>query len=68
MGLMDGDVTIWYQSQGFNAKPRGPNKWSLDPSFREEIMSRGLILNLRMFLSANMLLGHVRRLGEVAVE
>jgi hypothetical protein len=29
----------------------GPNKWSLDPRFREEIESGELILNFRMFLS-----------------
>jgi hypothetical protein len=46
----------------------GPDKWSLDPRFREEIVSGGLISNLRMFLSAKGLLGHVRSSGEVAVE
>jgi hypothetical protein len=42
----------------------GLDKWSLDPRFREEIVSGGLISNLRMFLSANGLLGHVRSSGE----
>jgi hypothetical protein len=46
----------------------GLDKWSLDPRFREEIVSGGLISNLRMFLSAKGLLGHVRSSGEVAVE
>jgi hypothetical protein len=35
----------------------GPDKWSLDPRFREEIVSGGLISNLRLSLSAKELLG-----------
>jgi hypothetical protein len=46
----------------------GPDNWSLDPRFQEEIVSGGLISNLIMFLSANRLLGHVQGSGEVAVE
>ena len=46
----------------------GPDKWSLDPRFREEIVSRRLILNLRMFMGANGLLSHVQSSREVAVE
>jgi hypothetical protein len=46
----------------------GPDKWSLDPRFREKIVSRGLISNLIMFLGANGLLSRVRSLGEVVVE
>ena len=46
----------------------GLDKWSLEPRFQEEIVSRGLISKLRMFLSANGLLSHVRSSGEVAVE
>jgi hypothetical protein len=33
----------------------GSDKWCLDPRFQEEIVSGGLILNLRMFLSAKVL-------------
>jgi hypothetical protein len=44
------------------------DKRSLDPRFREEIVSRRLILNLRMFMGANGLLSHVRSSREVAVE
>jgi hypothetical protein len=40
----------------------GPDKWSLDPRFREEIVSRRLISNLRLSLSAKELLGHVTKL------
>jgi hypothetical protein len=57
MGLMVGDVTIWYQSHVSTLSLDGPDKWSLDPRFREEIVSGGLISNLRMFLSAKGLLG-----------
>ena len=40
----------------------GPDKWSLNPRFREEIVSRGLISDLRMFLSVNELLASVIKL------
>jgi hypothetical protein len=40
----------------------GPDKWSLDPRFREEIVSGGLISNLRLSLSAKELLGRVTKL------
>jgi hypothetical protein len=40
----------------------GSDKWSLDPRFREEIVSEGLISNLRLSLSAKELLGHVTKL------
>jgi hypothetical protein len=46
----------------------GPDKWSLDPRFREEIESEGLISNLRMCLSANGLPDVLRSSGGVAVE
>jgi hypothetical protein len=40
----------------------GPDKWSLDPRFLEEIVSGGLISDLRMFLSDKGLLGRVTKL------
>jgi hypothetical protein len=40
----------------------GPDKWYLDPRFQEEIMSGGLISNLRLSLSAKELLGRVTKL------
>jgi hypothetical protein len=46
----------------------GLDKWSLDPRFREEIVFGGLISNLRMFLTANGLLGHVQSSRGLAVE
>jgi hypothetical protein len=39
----------------------GLDKWSLDPRFQEEIVSGGLILNLRLSLSSK-LLGCVMKL------
>jgi hypothetical protein len=61
---VDGPGTLQY---GIRAMfPRlsldGPDKWSLDPRFREEIVSGGLISDLRMFLSAKGLLGRVTKL------
>jgi hypothetical protein len=44
------------------------DKWYLDARFREEIVYGGLISNMRMFLSANRLLGCVQSSREVAVE
>jgi hypothetical protein len=40
----------------------GPDKWSLDRGFEKEIVSGGLISDLRMFLSVNGLLDHVTKL------
>jgi hypothetical protein len=39
--LMVGDVTFWYQSQGSSIEPGWANKWSCEPRFQVEIVSRG---------------------------
>jgi hypothetical protein len=48
----------------FNVEPGwAMDKWSLDRGFEKEIVSGGLISNLKMFLSVNELLDHVTKLG-----
>ena len=61
-GMTVEDVIVWYQSLFSTLSLDGMDKWSLDQGFEKEIVSGGLISDLRMFLSVNGLLDHVAKL------
>jgi hypothetical protein len=52
-GRRPGDITNWYQSQGFNTKPGWAMLVVREIRFQRELLSKGTKLNCRAFHNAN---------------